>query len=200
MLEYAQKLVKWLPADAVSYDDASNNRALISGKSALIWNPPSAYAVAKRDAPQVAADCWTFAAPAGPKGRFMPVGPFLWGVWDFAENKSAGKDIIEFLMQRENVEARCNAVEGYDLPPYPKLLDFKVWETVGPPTGTVFNYPTRASHHSQPSIACSPAPPDIAVQIYNRGTLSTMFAKLQPGQSTKQVIAWAHEELEGFVR
>ena len=72
VLEYAQRLVKVLPADAVSYDDASNNRALISGKSALIWNPPSAWAVAKRDAPQVAADCWTFSAPKGPKGRYVP--------------------------------------------------------------------------------------------------------------------------------
>ena len=63
----AQKLVKFYPADAVSYDDASNNRALISGKTALIFNPPSAWAVAKRDAPQVAADCWTFPAPAVPR-------------------------------------------------------------------------------------------------------------------------------------
>ena len=51
-LEFAQKLVKFYPDDAVSYDDASNNRALISGKSALIFNPPSAWAVAKRDAPR----------------------------------------------------------------------------------------------------------------------------------------------------
>ena len=43
MLEYCQKLVKFLPPDTVSYDDASNNRALISGKSALIMNPPSAW-------------------------------------------------------------------------------------------------------------------------------------------------------------
>ena len=68
VLEYAQQLVKHLPADAVSYDDASNNRALISGQSALILNPPSAWAVAKRDAPKVAADCWTFPAPKGPRG------------------------------------------------------------------------------------------------------------------------------------
>ena len=51
VLEFAQKLVKFYPADAVSFDDASNNRALISGKTALIFNPPSAWAVAKRDAP-----------------------------------------------------------------------------------------------------------------------------------------------------
>ena len=93
MLTFAQKLVKFYPDDAVSYDDASNNRALISGKSALIFNPPSAWAVAKRDAPAVAADCWTFPAPKGPKGRFVPTLSFFWGVYSFSNNKTAAKDI-----------------------------------------------------------------------------------------------------------
>jgi hypothetical protein len=72
VLVFARKLVKFYPADAVSHDDASNNRALISGKTALIFKPASAWAVAKRDAPAVAADCWTFPAPAGPEGRSVP--------------------------------------------------------------------------------------------------------------------------------
>ena len=151
-------LVKFLPADAVSYDDASNNRALISGKSALIWNPPSAWAVAKRDAPTVAADCWTFPAPTGPKGRFVPLGAFSWGVWNFAPNKPAAKELIEFLMQREQVEARGNASLGYDLPPYASMTDFKIWEEVEPPKGTVFNYPIRQSHNQQNSIASGARP------------------------------------------
>ena len=33
VLEFGAKLVKVLPKDAVSFDDASNNRALISGKA-----------------------------------------------------------------------------------------------------------------------------------------------------------------------
>ena len=36
VLDYGRKLVNFFPPDTVSYDDASNNRALISGKSALI--------------------------------------------------------------------------------------------------------------------------------------------------------------------
>jgi ABC-type glycerol-3-phosphate transport system substrate-binding protein len=52
-LEYSQKLVKFLPADAQSWDDSSNNRALIAGNAAFIYNPPSAWAVAVRDAPAV---------------------------------------------------------------------------------------------------------------------------------------------------
>ena len=135
LLEYAQKLVKLLPADAVSFDDASNNRALISGKSALIFNPPSAWAVAKRDAPQVAADCWTFPAPAGPEGRFEPYLPYFWGVWKFSQNKSAAKELIAYLSERPQVEERCNVVIGYDLPPFDSMLDFKVWEEVEPPQG-----------------------------------------------------------------
>jgi ABC-type glycerol-3-phosphate transport system substrate-binding protein len=184
----------------VSYDDASNNRALISGKSALIWNPPSAWAVAKRDAPAVAADCWTFSAPKGPKGRFVPFSQSFWGIWQFAQNKTAAKELLEHLMSREQVEPRCEAVVGYDIPPFAGMLDFKVWENVEPPKGTVFNYPVRPEHHGEANTPGYPAPPDVAVQIYQRGIYPTMLAKLQSGQSSKQVIAWAKDELEGFIR
>ncbi|HEX2942445.1 MAG TPA: extracellular solute-binding protein [Rhodopila sp.] len=199
-LEYAQQLVKYLPNDAVSYDDASNNRALISGKSALIWNPPSAWAVAKRDAPKIAADCWTFPAPKGPKGRFLPLGAFSWGIWKFSQNKTVAKELIEYLSLRENVEARCKVTEGYDVPPFESMTNFKIWEEVEPPRGTVYHYPIRKGDHQQSWIAVAPAPPEIAVQVYNRGTLPTMLAKLQSGQSIKQVQDWAQDELEGFVR
>ena len=200
VLEYAQKLAKFMPADAASYDDASNNRALISGKSALIFNPPSAWAVAKRDNPSLAADCWTFPAPIGPKGRFSPYLPFFWGVWKFSRNKEAAKDLIAYLSERKQVEERCVATNGYDLPPFNSMLDFKVWEEAEPPKGTLYNYPMRPWHKTQAWIAASEAAPEVAVQIYNRGTMPTMVAKLQSGQSIKDVIAWAQEELEGFVR
>ncbi len=199
VLEYGQQLVKYLPKEAVSYDDASNNRALISGQSALIWNPPSAWAVAKRDAPKVAEDCWTFPAPKGPKGRFLPLGAFAFGIWKFSPNKTAAKELIEYLSEREQVEARCTVVEGYDVPPFISMTDFPIWKEVGPPTGTVYNYPIRKHSGQISNIAAAPARPDIAVQIYNRGTMPTMLAKLRSGQSIKQVIDWAKDEVQGFL-
>ena len=200
-LEYMVKLTKYLPGDVFSYDDASNNRALISGKSALIFNPPSAWAVAKRDNLKVAEDCWTFPNPAGPNGRFIPYLPFFWGIWSFAKNKSAAKDLLTWLCQREQVETLSTAVSGYDIPPFLGMSDFKVWSEVEPPLGTVFNYPIRPSHAATPSIAAFPAPPEIAVQIYNRATMTTMVGKLtQGGQSMSDVLAWAQDELEGFSR
>jgi ABC-type glycerol-3-phosphate transport system substrate-binding protein len=199
-LEFCQKFVKFYPDDAVSFDDASNNRALISGKTALIFNPPSAYAVAKRDAPQVAADTWTFSAPAGPKGRFVPTATFFWGVWQFSKNQSAAKDMLLYLMDRKQVEERDNGVEGYDIPPYAGMLDFPIWEKVEPPAGTVYNYPIRPWHNAKPSLAAFEAEPDVAVQVYNRAVHNQMMARLKEGQSIKQVIAWAKDELEGFMR
>ena len=200
VMEYGQQFVKYLPPDTVSYDDASNNRALISGKSALIYNPPSAWAVAKRDSPDVAKDCWTFPCPAGPKERSIPYTYVFYGVWKFAKNKSAAKDLIRFLMEREQVEERTSVVEGFNLPPQLSMSDFKIWEDVEPPKGTVYNYPIRPWHNSKPSLAGYPAPPEIAVQMYNRAIIPTMWAKLHSGQTIKQAIDWASHELEGFVR
>jgi ABC-type glycerol-3-phosphate transport system substrate-binding protein len=200
VLEFAQKLTKFYPDDAVSYDDASNNRALISGKSALIFNPPSAWAVAKRDAPDVAKDCWTFSAPSGPKGRFVPTATFFWGVFQFSKNQQAAKELITYLMEREQVEVRDNGVAGYDLPPFTGMLDFKIWEQVEPPVGTVYNYPIRPWHDAKPSLTASEASPDIAVQVYNRAIHNQLMARIKEGQPIKQVIAWAKDELEGFAR
>lgn len=199
-LEYAQKLVKALPADAKTYDDASNNRALISGKSAMIMNPPSAWAVAKRDAAAIAEDCWTFPIPKGPAGRFIPWSFAFYAVWEFGQNKSAAKDLVRHLQERDQVRERCTVSEGYDLPAFVSMSDFDIWEKVGPPPGTIYNYPIRPWHDALPSITAQPAPPDIAVQMYSRGVHPAMLSRLQSGQSIKQVVAWAEDELEGYVR
>ena len=201
VLEYAMRTVPFFPKDIYSWDDASNNRALISGKSALIMNPPSAWSVAIKDNPSVGSQCWTHPTPAGPKGRFCAYLPYFWGVWSFSSNKTAAKELIEFLNQREQAETLTTASNGYDIPSFQSMTDFAVWKTKGPPVGTVYNYPIRPDHHAQPSIAAAPAPPDIAVQIYNQATMTKMISKVtQGGQTVPQAIDWASNELEGFTR
>ncbi len=198
-LEYMQKLVPYLPADAVSYNDASNNQALISGKAALIFNPPSAWWVARRDAIKVAQDCWTFPNPTGPKGRFIPAQPYFWGVWKFSKNKSAAKELLTYLQQREQVETLCNASAGYDIPPMLSMHDFNIWNTEGPPTGTIFNYPSRPWHDATTNVSAAPAPPRIATQLYSNATLNVMVTKLSQGQKMKDVLDWAEREINGYI-
>ena len=86
------------------------------------------------------------------------------------------------------MEERCDRSEGYDIPPFASMSDFKIWEDVEPPQGHCLQL-LRSGRGTIDStnIAGYPAPPEIAVQIYNRGTIPTMLAKLQSGQSIKQV-------------
>ena len=52
----------------------------------------------------------------------------------------------------------------------------------------------------KPSLVGYPAPPDIAVQMYNRTIMQTMWEKLRSGQTVKQPTDWATHEIEGFIR
>jgi len=199
-MDYCKRLVPFLPPDTVSWDDASNNRSLISGRAGYIWNPPSAWAVAKRDAPQVAEDCWTFPNPRGPKGRLVPMRPYFWGVWNFSKNQSAAKDILIYLSQREQVEPMGAAVAGYDIPPFQSFTDFKIWSEVEPPKGTIYNYPLRSWHDADYYITGSSGPPEIAVQMWNRSIIPGMVSRVVAGQSIKEAMDWAAREIEGFRR
>ena len=125
-------------------------------------------------------------APTGPKGRFVPTATFFWGVWKFSKNQTAAKELVEYLMQRPQIEERDNGVAGYDIPPFEKLNDFKIWEEVEPPKGTVYNYPIRPWHNAKPSLTASEAAPDVAVQIYNRAVHNQMLARMKNGQSIKR--------------
>ena len=78
-LEYWKQLVAYLPPDAPSWDDSSNNKMFVAGKTALIINPPSAWAVARRDRPEIAEQTWHHGMAAGPAGRY---GPFTTPFWD----------------------------------------------------------------------------------------------------------------------
>ena len=103
-LDYYKRLMAWLPPDVAAWDDASNNKYLVSGQGSLIMNPPSAWAVAKRDAPQVAEQCWTHGMPAGPKGRFGPFLPYFWGIWNFSKNMPAAKSLLAHLSTAASAE------------------------------------------------------------------------------------------------
>ena len=199
VLEYAKKLAAFCPSDAQAWDDASNNKWLISGKGALIFNPPSAWAVAKRDAPQVAEKCWTHGFPKGPNGRFNPILPRFYGLWSFSKNKPAAKSLLEFLTLRQNAEKQVAASQGYDIPPYPRFNDFKTWDEEGPPKGSISHYPIKGGDQVA-GVVCSPAPPLIASQIWAQSIQAHMIVRLFRGEPMDKTLAWAEAELEGFKR
>jgi ABC-type glycerol-3-phosphate transport system substrate-binding protein len=200
VLEYAKRLVQWLPNDVFSWDDASNNRWLISGRGALIMNPPSSWAVAVRDAPQIGAQLWTHGMPSGPNGRYVPFLPQFWGIWNFSRNKAAAKSLLLALCQPQAIARLVEASKGYDLPSFANLTTLKTWAEIEPPKGTLYHYPNPHQHHVQ-SIAAAPSPPRIANQIYTQATMTKMIARVTvQGESIDKCLDWTQKELQGFKR
>ena len=199
VLEWYKRLSKTMPDSVYAYDNASNNKELVSGKAALIMNPPSAYAVAARDFPKIAEQLWTFSSPKGPKGRFDPAGYYYWGIWNFSKNIPAAKSLLAFLTTRENQEKLVNASSGFDIPPFTSFMDFKAWEEVQPPKYTVYNFPPRRD--VIPHLTGYPAPLKIGTQMWAQATMMKMIAQhTQSGKSINDAMSWAESELEGFMR
>ena len=96
------------------------------------------------------------------------------------------------------MESLASAVSGYDIPPFTSMSDLKVWTEVEPPEGTICNCPVRPWHNAEYYTPGSSAPPEIATQIWNRYIFPGMVARLMSGQTIKQSIDWAKNELEGF--
>ena len=198
-LDYYARLARFFPPDAPAWDNASNNKWLISGRGALILNPPSAWAVAKRDAPKIAEQLWTHGMPAGPKGRFAPFLPFFWGIWAFSKNRPAAKSLLAYLSQLKAIEKMVAVSGGYDLPSFANLTTLTTWAEEEPPKGTLFHYPNPYNHQML-SIAAAPAPPKIAVQIYVQGIMTKMTVRHMQGEPMEKTLAWAESEVEGFLR
>ncbi|MFO1160109.1 MAG: extracellular solute-binding protein [Reyranellaceae bacterium] len=198
-LDFYKRLMAFLPTDVPSWDDASNNKWLVSGKGALIMNPPSAWAVAKRDAPKVAEQLWTHGFAAGPKGRYAPFVPYFWSVWNFSKNQAAAKSLLVHLSQQSSAERMVEASGGYDLPSFANFTTFKTWAEEGPPKGTLYHYPNPHQHQTL-SVAGAPAPHKIGEQIYVQALMTQMAVRHFRGEAMEKTLDWAANELEGFTR
>jgi len=199
-LEYLARLVPNMPEGVYAWDDAGNNRWLISGTGSCIFNPPSAWAVAKRDNPDVAAQIWYHDTPKGPMGRFRPTAPFFWGAWNFSENITAAKDLLLHMNSAQVVTQMLKASQGFDLPLYPKWHTTNtVWDDATPPDGVLHNYPILGDEIQM--VPGLPAPPSMASQITTQGLFPNLVARVtQAGDSFDDAISWAENELEGYQR
>ena len=107
--------------------------------------------------------------------------------------------MLIYLAEREAVDRLLKATQGFDMPLTPSYYDNPVWLDEQPPKGTLYNYPIRGDE--QAIVTGYPAPPPIATQIYTQGLIPVMVARhTQGGDSMDDAIAWAENELEGYMR
>jgi multiple sugar transport system substrate-binding protein len=98
-IKYVKALYTEAMTDEVfSWDDASNNRFLASGKGSWIHNPISAYRSIQKSNPELADKISLWKTPKGPVRRLVAAAPNSFMIWKFAKNKSAAKDFLRYYM------------------------------------------------------------------------------------------------------
>jgi ABC-type glycerol-3-phosphate transport system substrate-binding protein len=197
-LEYMKELAQYMPKEIYGWDDASNNRWIISGKGSAIQNPPSAWAVAKRTRPDVAAQLWHHDTPRGPKGRFRGCLFFTYGLWKWCKDKKMAKEYLKYMLESAQQWKILAAAQGYDMPQLKPMYSHPVWEEIGPPKGGQYNYIRRGDEHL--IVGGWPAHPLIGAQIYRKYLIPVMAAKVTTGEMTpKEAMKWCARELEEVI-
>ena len=200
-LEYLKKLMAVNPPEVYAWDDAGNNRWLISGKGSSIMNPPSAWAVAKRDNPHGGGELLDPSDAARARRAASSASCRSSTACGTSPRTSRRpRTCCSIISQKDSAAPSWSQASfGYDLPSFKTMYDFDTWKTVEPPVGTVYGYPPRGDE--QTSIAGAPARSEVGAQIYNQAINTVMVAKVTQGnEKLDDVIKWAENELEGTLR
>jgi len=195
VLEYYRTLYQEaMDSEVLAWDDASNNRCVLSGKCSWIHNPVSPYNTALSKKMPIAESLNHHTTLAGPAGRHFAPSIHEMGIWNFSKNVDAAKDFLRFFYEEENYSSWVVAGNGLNHAPVRYFENHPVW----------LNDPKLAMLPKEGEFAHPagwPSPPNqYVVQIMNAFILPDMVAKVVHGASTKDAITWAEEQITRIVK
>lgn len=195
--EATEKVIEWykelykdaMEPEVLSWDDANNNRFILSGKGSWIHNPISPYNAALANKQPIADDINHHNSPGGPAG--IHSGPPILGiaVWKFSKNQELAKEFISFLFKKENYDAWIVASNAFNHPPLKNLADHPIWAR-----NPKFAMLPKEAEYAHPRGW--PAKPSDAIQrIDNNYVMIDMVAKAINGMPTKRAMDWGQEQV-----
>jgi hypothetical protein len=87
------------------------------------------------------------------------------GLRDIAALPAGEVQALSAVRRPGHTAIETEALEGYYVIVPRRRRSNPIWAEVGPPKGTLFNYPIKPQHHAEPMTVGWPAPPAIATQI-----------------------------------
>jgi len=189
-IAYVHELFALMDREVLAWDNAGNNRFVLSGRGSWTLNPASIYMSAKTSNPDLAAKLNHHGALAGPKGRFGIGDFYSFGIWKFARNKQAAKDFLRFFYEEDNQNRYIETGGGFNLPAHPHFDGHPVWRR-DPKLQGIIGY-TKWQR-----LTGWPAPPDRRAQaVYATFVLPNMFAQVVTGKlKAKEAMQWAARQL-----
>jgi len=195
VIEWYKELFKdAMEPEVLSWDDASNNRFILSGKGSWIHNPVSPYNAALKEKMPIADDINHHNSPGGPAGTHSAPPILGIGIWKFSKNAELSKELIQFLFRKENYDAWIVASNAFNHPPLRHLADHPIWAK-----NPKFAMLPKEAEFAHPRGW--PAKPSDAVQrIDDNYIMADMVAKAVGGMPTKRAMEWAHEQIARAIK
>jgi multiple sugar transport system substrate-binding protein len=118
VIEWYKELFKdAMEPEVLSWDDAGNNRFILSGKGSWIHNPVSPYNAALKEKMPIADDINHHNSPAGPAGAHSAPPALSMAIWKFSKNQELAREFIQYLFKKENYDAWIVASNAFNHPP-----------------------------------------------------------------------------------
>jgi len=190
VIEYYKELYKdAMEPEVLSWDDASNNRFMLSGKGAWIHNPVSPYNAALANKQPIADDINHHNSPGGPAGTHSAPPILGLGIWKFSKNVALAKEFVQFLLKKENYDKWIVAGNAFNHPPLKHMADHPIWAR-----NPKFAMLPKEAEFAHPRGW--PAKPNDAVQrIDNNYVMADMIAKAVNGMPAKRAMDWAEQQI-----
>jgi multiple sugar transport system substrate-binding protein len=189
-IAYVQEMFPLMDREVLAWDNAGNNRFILSGRGSWTLNPVSVYMSAKGPTPDLANRLNHHGALLGPKGRFGIGDFYSFGVWKFARNKGAAKELLQFFYEEENMNQFIESGGGFNLPAHPKFDRHPVWRRDPKLEGII-------GYTKWQKLTGWPAPPDRRAQaMWTTFVVPNMFAQVVTGKlAPKAAMQWAARQL-----
>jgi len=175
--------------EVLSWDDAGNNRYLLSGRGSWTINAISIYESAKKSNPALAKVLNHALMPAGPVRRIAAVPYLSIGVWKFAKNLDLATEFLRYHFQPEQQHALITASGGYNQPLLKAFDQHPIW-TSDPKLRPLIGFAQWAH------LVGWPGPPTresaLVAQLY---IVPNMFAKVVGGTKGNEAMVWAEGEI-----
>lgn len=189
-IDFAAKLYQYMPEAVLAWDNAGNNRFMLSGEGAWTFNPISIVRTAERDVPQLAQLFAVHGPLSGPAGAFGSADFYSLMIWKFSPNVDVAKEFLRYFYKEENISAFLDAGKGFNLAAHPRFDAHHVFYE-DPRWGHLVGYLRFVRPFGWP------APVDGRAQlVYTSWVIPSMFAKVITGAATiDRAIAEAEKAL-----
>jgi len=183
-----------IPRGALSWDDAGNNNAYQTGRSAFIINPPSVYSWMQANDKTLLANTALVNLPKGPgpKGRVAAsIGSWLWLVPKSSKQIDHAKGWLRYFFEPTRYQQIIDKVGGRWVPIYPAMMSMPLFKD----NPDYANFGDMAAsgiidgHEGPPSAWAS--------KVNNAKVVTQVMQKiLVDKMPAKDAVAWGTAEIE----